>query len=232
MHLHKNNNVKSRKFRNLDGVNDGYYIVANVYKSEYYMNKFINDLKAKGIDADYFENKKNGLKYVYLKQYDSWDSALSSYKSKIDDNYSGDMWIMNVDNSTYSDKAYASNSQKIKEKSSKYNIDALQKNVVAKDNVAANNPEVKNFKLNGVDGGYYIIANVFASAKNANNFVKLLNAQGLNASYFINPENNYRYVYLKKHGSWNNALISYYSKINNAYDQKMWIMRVTPNLLV
>tara|TARA_R110000796_G_scaffold183498_2_gene300057 strand:- start:151866 stop:154004 length:2139 start_codon:yes stop_codon:yes gene_type:complete len=230
--LAKNNNVKSRKFRNLDGVNDGYYIVANVYKSEYYMNKFINDLKAKGIDADYFENKKNGLKYVYLKQYDSWDSALSSYKSKIDDNYSGDMWIMNVDNSTYSDKAYASNSQKIKEKSSKYNIDALQKNVVAKDNVAANNPEVKNFKLNGVDGGYYIIANVFASAKNANNFVKLLNAQGLNASYFINPENNYRYVYLKKHGSWNNALISYYSKINNAYDQKMWIMRVTPNLLV
>lgn len=230
--LAKNNNVKSRKFRNLDGVNDGYYIVANVYKSEYYMNKFIDDLKAKGIDADYFENKKNGLKYVYLKQYDSWDSALSSYKSKIDDNYSGDMWIMNVDNSTYSDKAYTSNSQKIKEKSSKYNIDALQKNVVAKDNVAANSPEVKNYKLNGVDGGYYIIANVFASAKNANNFVKLLNAQGLNASYFINPENNYRYVYLKKHGSWNNALISYYSKINNAYDQKMWIMRVTPNLLV
>ena len=230
--LAKNNNVKSRKFRNLDGVNDGYYIVANVYKSEYYMNKFIDDLKAKGIDADYFENKKNGLKYVYLKQYDSWDNALSSYKSKIDDNYSDDMWIMNVDNSTYSDTAYASNSQKIKEKSSKYNIDALQKNVVAKDNVAANSPEVKNYKLNGVDGGYYIIANVFASAKNANNFVKLLNAQGLNASYFINPENNYRYVYLKKHGSWNNALISYYSKINNAYDQKMWIMRVTPNLLV
>ena len=230
--LAKKNNVKSRKFRNLDGVNDGYYIVANVYKSEYYMNKFIDDLKAKGIDAGYFENKKNGLKYVYLKHYDSWDSALSSYKSKIGDNYSGDMWIMNVDNSTYSDTAYANNSQKIKEKSSKYNSDVLQKNVIAKDNVAANNPEIKNYKLNGVDGGYYIIANVFASVKNANNFVKLFNSQGLNASYFINPENNYRYVYLKKHGSWNNALISYYSKINNAYNQKMWIMRVTPNILV
>ena len=229
----KTNNIKSRKFRNLDGVGEGYYVVANVYKSEYYMNKFIDELKAKGIEADYFENKNNGLKYVYLKHDDSWDSALSSYKNEKATNYSGDLWIMNVDNSSYTDTAYAANSQKIKEKSSKYNIDVLQKNVIPKDNVAATkNPEIKNYKLNGVDGGYYIIANVFASAKNANNFVKLLNSQGLNASYFINPENNLRYVYLKKHGSWNNALISYYSKINNAYDQKMWIMKVTPNQLV
>lgn len=229
----KTNNIKSRKFRNLDGVGEGYYVVANVYKSEYYMNKFIDELKAKGIEADYFENKNNGLKYVYLKHDDSWDSALSSYKNEKATNYTGDLWIMNVDNSRYTDTAYADNSQKIKEKSSKYNIDILQKNVIAKDNVAATkNPEIKNYKLHGVDGGYYIIANVFASAKNANNFVKLLNSQGLNASYFVNPENNLRYVYLKKHGSWNNALVSYYSKINNAYDQKMWIMKVTPNQLV
>jgi len=58
-----------------------------------------------------------------------------------------------------------------------------------------------------------------------------LNSYGLSASYFINPENNWRYVYLKRHESWNNALISYYSKINDSYDDKMWIMRVKPNLL-
>lgn len=225
----KKNNIKSRKFTNLEGVDDGFYIVANVYKSTHYMNKFIDDLRDKGIEADYFENKKNGLKYVYLKQHNSWNDALSSYKSKVNSEYNGEMWIMNVDNSNYSDSAYADNSQKIKEKSSKYNIENLQKSSAVKDNLASTTPVVKNYKFNGVGGGYYIIANVFASAKNANNFVKLLNSQGLNASYFINPENKYRYVYLKKHGSWNNALISYYSKINNAYDQKMWIMRVTPN---
>ena len=227
----KTNNIKSKKFRNLEGVANGYYVVANVYKGEYYMHKFISNLKEKGIEADYFENKKNGLKYVYLKHHDSWNDALSSYKSKIGNNYNGEMWIMNVDNAAYANSTYASNTEKLKEKSAKYTIDTLQKNIIAKDNVASISPSIKNYKMKGVDGGYYIIANVFASAKNANNFVKLLNNQGLNASYFINPENNYRYVYLKKHGSWNNALISYYSKINNAYDQKMWIMRVTPKLL-
>ncbi len=228
----KSNNVKSRKFNNLEGVNDGYYVVANVYKSTVYMNKFIDELKAKGIEADYFENKKNGLKYVYLKQHNSMDDALASYKSNIGDKYKGDMWIMNVDNTTTYDNntAYAANTQKIKEKSLKYTTNDHRKNIIAQDNVGATSvPQVKNFQFTGVDGGYYIIANVFASAKNANAFVKLLNAQGLNASYFVNPENNYRYVYLKKHGSWNNALVSYYSKINNAYDQKMWIMRITPS---
>ncbi len=225
----KNSNVKTRKFKNLDGVNEGYYVVANVYKNEHYMNKFINELEKNGVEADYFENKKNGLKYVYLKHADSWEDALSSYESKMDDNYDAAMWIMNVDNSSYSDTAYASNSQKIREKSSKYNTDNLKTNVISKDKVVSNTkPVIKNYNLNGIGRGYYVIANVFASARNANNFVKLLNSQGLNASYFINPENNYRYVYLKKHGDWNNALISYYSKINNAYDQRMWIMKVTP----
>lgn len=232
-HLAKSNSIKSRKFRNLEGVNDGYYVVANVYKNTHYMQKFIDELKAKGIAADYFENKQNGLHYVYLKHDATWKDAVTSYNSNINDNYTGDKWIMNVDNSSnYSNSAYAENTQKIKEKSSKYNMGTVQNNTIAKDNVIATSaPQIQNYKVSGVDGGYYIIANVFASAKNANSFVKLLNSQGLNASYFVNPENNYRYVYLKKHDSWSNALVSYYSKINNAYQQKMWVMKVSQNLV-
>ncbi|MEB8346265.1 type IX secretion system membrane protein PorP/SprF [Flavobacteriaceae bacterium KMM 6898] len=229
----KQNNIKSRKFRNLDGVEDGYYVVANVYKGEHYLNKFVSDLNTKGLNADYFTNNNNGLKYVYLKRYDTWQEAVSAHKSNVDGTYAGDKWIMNVDNTKYTDadKAYVDNVTKIKKQSSKYGVDVLQKNTVAKDKVASNTPSTQTFKINGVDSGYYIIANVFSNPNNANRFVKLLNAQGLNASYFINPKNNYRYVYLKKHGSWNNALVSYYSKINKAYDQKMWIMKVTPNLI-
>ncbi|MEB8328253.1 type IX secretion system membrane protein PorP/SprF [Flavobacteriaceae bacterium KMM 6897] len=229
----KQNNIKSRKFRNLDGVEDGYYVVANVYKGEHYLNKFVSDLNTKGLNADYFTNNNNGLKYVYLKRYDTWQEAVAAHKSNVDGTYAGDKWIMNVDNTKYTDadKAYVDNVTKIKKQSSKYGVDVLQKNTVAKDKVASNTPSTQTFKINGVDSGYYIIANVFSNPNNANRFVKLLNAQGLNASYFINPKNNYRYVYLKKHGSWNNALVSYYSKINKAYDQKMWIMKVTPNLI-
>jgi type IX secretion system PorP/SprF family membrane protein len=226
----KQDKIKSRRFKDLNGVEDGYYVVANVYKGGQYLHKFIGDLEQKGISADYIDNVNNGLKYVYLNRYDTWQEAVDAYQSSLNGTYEGEMWIMNVDN-RYTNEAYVENTNKIKDKSTKYNPDALQQNVIVKDKIAAKKQEPKTQIINGVDTGYYIIANVFANPNNANRFVKLLNSYGLSASYFVNPENNWRYVYLKRHQSWNNALISYYTKLNDSYDDKMWIMRVTPNQL-
>ncbi|WP_297760221.1 type IX secretion system membrane protein PorP/SprF [uncultured Muriicola sp.] len=222
--------VKSRKFRDLQGVEDGYYVVANVYKNEHYLNKFVDAMNDEGFPADYIDNPSNGLKYVYLKRYNSWTEAEDAYRTKLGGNYTGDLWIMNVEN-RYRNDAYVANTNKIKEKSSKFGTDVLQKNVVAQDNIANNDTEEPAYGRSQGITDYYIIANVFANPKNATRFVKLLNSRGLSASYFINPQNKYRYVYIKKHNSWNNALVSYYSKINDAYNDKMWIMRVTPNLI-
>ena len=226
----QSNTVKSRKFKNLDGVEDGYYVVANVYKGGKYMEKFVNDMNNQGFSSDYIDNPENGLKYVYLERYDTWQEALDAHKSNMNGAYTGDLWIMNVDN-RYTNEAYANNVDKLKEKSAKYDTAVLQKNVVAKDQVVSKELTNKTYNIDGIGSGYYIIANVFANPKNANRFVKLLNSYGLSASYFINPENNWRYVYLKRHESWNNALISYYTKLNDSYDDKMWIMRVKPNQL-
>ena len=217
--------VKSRKFKNLPNVTDGYYVVANVYKGGKYMDNFLTTLKNKGINADYIDNPNNGLKYVYLQRYETFEDAVAANDSKLNGMYDGAMWIMNVDNK-YTNEAYASNVNKIKEKSSKYKSDVLTSNVVVKDKVASTDVDKKSYVIDGAGSGYYLIANVFANPNNAKKFVKLLNSFGLNASYFINPKNNYRYVYLKKHDSWTNALISYYSKLNDAYNDKMWIMRV------
>lgn len=223
----KQNNIKSKKFHDIKGVKDGYYVVANVYKGRKYLDIFVEDLTREGLKADFFENPKNGLKYVYLERYDTWQEALAAHKSNLNGTYNDDIWIMNVDNRSAADRAYADNVDKIKEKAADYAAEQLQENVVAKDNIGSNTKvDVRNYKIQGVDTGFYIIANVFANANNANKFVKLLNSQGLHASYFINPENNYRYVYLKKYESWNMALISYYSNLNDTYNEKMWIMRV------
>ncbi len=222
--------VKSRKFRDLQGVEDGYYVVANVYKDEHYLNKFVDAMNDEGFPANYIDNPSNGLKYVYLKRYNSWKEAEDAYRTKMGGNYKGDLWIMNIEN-RYRNDAYVENTNKIKEKSSKFGTDVLQKNVVVQDNIANNATEEQQQGLSQGITDYYIIANVFANPKNATRFVKLLNSRGLSASYFINPQNKYRYVYIKKHNSWNNALVSYYSKINDAYNDKMWIMRVTPNLI-
>ena len=221
--------IKSAKFRNIEGTDDGYYLVANVYKGGKYMNKFLDRLNDQGFASGYVDNQNNGLKYVYLERYDTWQEAADAYKSSMNGEYEDALWIMNVDN-RYTNEAYASNVDQLDKKATKYNLDALDNNKVVKDKVAATDVKAKTLKLDGVGQGYYIIANVFANPNNARKFVKLLNSYGLNASYFINPENNWRYVYLKRHESWNNALISYYSKINDSYDDKMWIMRVQQGL--
>ncbi|WP_437371637.1 PorP/SprF family type IX secretion system membrane protein [Maribacter litoralis] len=217
--------VKSRRFKNLPDVTDGYYVVANVYKGGQYMNNFIDDLNEKGIQADYIDNPNTGLKYVYLQRFETFKDAVAAHDSKFNGAYDGAMWIMNVDNK-YSNEAYASNVNKLKEKSSKYDSNVLTSNEVVRDNVESRDVDSRSYVIEGAGSGYYLIANVFANPNNAKKFVALLNSFGLSASYFINPKNNYRYVYLKKHDSWTNALISYYSKLNDAYDDKMWIMRV------
>lgn len=224
------NPIKQRKFRDLDGVENGYYIVANVYKGGKYMDKFMSSLNAQGFTSDYIDNPNNGLKYVYLERYDTWEAAAAAYESNLGGSYTDAKWIMNVDN-RYTNEAYASNVDKLQEKANQYNTASAERPTVALDKIARAKKAAKVFKLEGVGSGYYIIANVFANPANAKRFVKTLNSYGLSASYFVNPENNWRYVYLKRHESWNNALISYYSKINDAYDDKMWIMRVQPNLI-
>ncbi|WP_343486872.1 PorP/SprF family type IX secretion system membrane protein [Allomuricauda sp. d1] len=229
----KNDNVRYKKtVRNfktftIPDVQSGHYLIANVYKGTKYMNKFIESLDAQGIEADYFHNPRNGLNYVYLKSFDNKQDAVSAYRTKLGGAYQGDTWVMKV-TGDYDGTQYASNDVQ----DSKYG-DTLQQNVVANQTSGQQQnqggPTFKTIDIDGVGSGFYIIANVFEKPQNANRFVRELNAKGLSASYFINPENNYRYVYIKKHGTWTNALVSYYSKLNNSYDDPMWIMRVKPN---
>ncbi|MFN4198588.1 MAG: PorP/SprF family type IX secretion system membrane protein [Flavobacterium sp.] len=81
-------------------------------------------------------------------------------------------------------------------------------------------------EIPGQEPGHYIIANVFSEPTLADQFIQQLKKQKIAASYFINPKNNYRYVYLKKLPSWNDALIAYYSNVDNTYFETIWIMNI------
>jgi hypothetical protein len=74
--------------------------------------------------------------------------------------------------------------------------------------------------------GYYIIVNVFAIHSNAIRFVSKLRKKGMFAEYFINPINNYRYVYVSKHDNFQDATQMYASNINGQYFDEFWIMTV------
>ena len=90
--------IKRLDQNNIVGVNSGYYVIANVYKTKKYLNAFMNDLKAKGIPAKKFYNKENGLYYVYLADYNVKAEAENAYTSNLEGKYQDEKWIMQIDN--------------------------------------------------------------------------------------------------------------------------------------
>lgn len=223
-------NVGSRfKAHEVPNVESGHYLIANVFRDTDNVDAFIEKLRAQGIEADYFENPKNGLNYVYIGDFEDKSEALAAYRSKMNGAYSGDAWIMNVNGEDQQIGGLASTNTQT---TSKYGNNVLHKNVANKGNKQTGNVVNNSGSGSGLPSGYYIIANVFENSSSAKQFVKELNSKGLNASYFINPEDNLRYVYLKKHETWGNALTSYYTKLNASYNDEMWILRIKPNRTV
>ncbi len=89
--------------------------------------------------------------------------------------------------------------------------------------------KVNRLNVEGMEPGYYIIANVFSGQENAENFVAKMAERGIKAGIFLNPKNNFRYVYLKRLSTWREALISYYSNVDNIYFESIWIMSINTN---
>ena len=189
-------------------VESGHYLIANVYREDENLNRFLGELYDSGIDAGYFVNPRNNLKYVYLEHSQSKKQIKEQYRSKLSGKFKSPMWVMSVQNdiTAFPVARQTKTSQQKKE----------------------NQGMFETYNIDGHGSGYYIIASVFATSRDARKFVKELQSRGLDAKYFTNPEDKFRYVYLKKHDTWTNALTSYYTKLNASYDDDMWIMRVKP----
>ncbi|WP_047416384.1 PorP/SprF family type IX secretion system membrane protein [Cellulophaga sp. Hel_I_12] len=91
-------NIEVLNQSNIIGVKSGYYVIANVYKTEKYLNAFIKKLEEKGLNAKQFYNKENGLYYVYLADFDIKQDAETAYVSNLNGKYNDEKWIMQVDN--------------------------------------------------------------------------------------------------------------------------------------
>lgn len=100
-------NIKSKTFTNLKGVDEGYYIIANVFGKERYLKRFLRKMRKKGMDPKYIAHPEDNLKYVYLKYYDRWEEALQMAKSNLNGTYTKTVWIMKVDNSALSENEVA-----------------------------------------------------------------------------------------------------------------------------
>lgn len=216
--------------------------------------KTMEDLK----DAEngYYVVSKSADGKDVIERYDSLPEALKSYEKKKASGKEKDLYIIHVDNpeeigldeNHKNVDTNSKNKNNETQSNQEGSVEQFLKDEKAQREISAKTEEeIKEFyskkttkpreapkkgnKLSvaGLETGYYIIANVFAAQENTEKFMEKMKNRGIETSYFINPKNNFRYVYLKKHSSWREALISYYSNVDNSYFDPIWIMSINTN---
>lgn len=216
--INKNNEIDSKnkiievQTLAVSNQTSGYYLIANIFKNEQKAREFINYLKTKKIEANFFTNSLNNYKYVYLSKVDNQDEAINLFLSKLDDSYKERIQILAINKSNNNLIAEAKNQNAIPEKS--------------KDNIEKAPFEIQVVTIPGESKGYYLVANVFSVKENSTNFMNTLKNKGLNPKLLLNKLNDYKYVYLEKVENEQDAINLYLSKVNNTYQDKIWILSV------
>ncbi|MGB7395776.1 MAG: OmpA family protein [Pricia sp.] len=94
------NNIPHRTFSNLEGVENGYYLVSGVFSDSKNLKRTVKKLKRKGFaEAGYLTHPENELNYVYLAYYPFGLEAVDACVSKLDGTYDDTMWILEITNS-------------------------------------------------------------------------------------------------------------------------------------
>ena len=81
----------------------------------------------------------------------------------------------------------------------------------------------------GLEPGFYLIANVYGTQKYFENFMKTLREKGLEPKSFYRSFNKYNYVYLERYNTMDEARKARDSRFFGKYDDKTWIFRVKGN---
>lgn len=87
---------KYEEVRNEDGLEPGFYLIANVFGTKKYFDAFMVDLRKNGIQPKSFLRSKNGFNYVYLQRYSTIREARMVRNSNYDGKYTGATWIFRV----------------------------------------------------------------------------------------------------------------------------------------
>ncbi len=78
-------------------IENGYYLITNIFKRENYFDRGMEKLKSQGLEPQFFRNPKDNYIYVYLKKFDSLDDAKQSLFSNVNNSYNGDLYILKIE---------------------------------------------------------------------------------------------------------------------------------------
>lgn len=68
--------------------------------------------------------------------------------------------------------------------------------------------KIRRFTIEGMDSGYYLVTNVFSKSKLAENWTNKLSNLGYNPQSYVNPKNNWIYIYIEKSENLSDLLAS------------------------
>src|SRR5690606_13405528 len=80
--------------------------------------------------------------------------------------------------------------------------------------------------VHGIEKGFYLVLNVFSVKHYFEDFVDDLKQRGFEPKFFINPENDYYYVYLYKANRYITIKNLQRNNINNTYFEDKWVLWV------
>ena len=89
-------NEKYEEVKTAEGLEPGFYLIANVFGTKRYYENFMKALVEKGLEPKSFYRKLNGYNYVYLGRYNTIDEARKARDSKFDGKYPDKTWIFRV----------------------------------------------------------------------------------------------------------------------------------------
>ncbi len=89
-------NEKYEEVITSDGLEPGFYLIANVFGTERYFLNFMKTLREQGLDPKSFLRSLNGYNYVYLERYDTIEEARAARDSKFNGRYTEALWIFRV----------------------------------------------------------------------------------------------------------------------------------------
>ncbi|WP_103865117.1 PorP/SprF family type IX secretion system membrane protein [Aquimarina sp. I32.4] len=88
--------TESLSFIGGHNIENGYYLITNIFKRENYFERGMAKLRSQGLEPQYFRNPKDNYIYVYLKRYGTIDEAKQSLFSNVNNSYDGDLYILKV----------------------------------------------------------------------------------------------------------------------------------------
>ena len=212
--------ISARVISNLDGFQNGFYLVAGVYGEKSNARKHLLSLKQTSLKPQIIQNPDNGMHYVYLSHQSEWQKAIEQCNSKFDGRYNKKLWILAI----LGEEEKQTPPVSIKLPAEKAEKESF-KELIARHNI----PMRSDPGFAGLAKGYYLVAGVFGDSDNASTYLKKIKRNHPMAGIAKQEKSGLNFLYLKRYHDGNEAISKYLNKLDGSFKDPMWILAVEPS---